>query len=106
MQALQAGGAGAPSGAPAVGPPPGPIQIGGQDSGSGAGGDGDGEQDLHEALDALHAFLQDDQDHIDKAQIAKCISIVQTILANRQKGSESALGITPAHKSMARAYQQ
>lgn len=91
----------------AGGPPPGvppSIQIGGPAPASG-GGDGDAEQDLHDALDALHAFLQDDQDHIDKAQVAKCVSIVQGLLANRQKGAESLLGIQPVHKAMARGVQ-
>jgi hypothetical protein len=113
MQALQAGGAAAPGGAgpgPGAGGPPPSITLPGPDpqdaSSSQGGGDGDGENDLHEALDALHAFLQDDQDHVDKAQIAKCIAIVQGILGSRQKGSEAAIGITASHKAMSRAYAQ
>lgn len=106
MQALQQAGAGGPGGA-AGGPPP-SIQIpGGADSDASSdasAGDGDAEQDLHDALDSLQSFLKDDSDHVDKAQVAKCVSIVQGILAARQKGSESALGVTPAHKAMSRAY--
>ncbi len=107
----------APIGGPGPGPGPGApapaasITLGGNDPDSGGegagnapGGDGDAEQDLHDALDALHSFLQDDQDHVDKSQIAKCVAIVQGILGSRQKGAESALGITPAHKAMSRSY--
>lgn len=104
MQALQQQGAGGPGGA-AGGPPP-SIQIPGDSDASGdaSASDGDAEQDLHDAIDALHSFLKDDEDHIDKATVAKCVASIQNILASRQKGSESALGVTPAHKAMSRAY--
>jgi len=103
-------GPGGPPGAGPGGPPPGAapsIQIGGPqgDAGDTGQSDGDAEQDLHDALDALHAFLQDDADHVDKAQVAKCVAIVQGLLATRQKGQESLLGISPMHKAMSRGIQ-
>lgn len=101
MSALGLGGPAAP--APT-------IQIGGGGNAGGYGGQSDGpdnpnaEQDLHDAMDALQKFMQDEQDHVDKAAVAKCIAAIQNILGARQKGAESALGITPAHKAMSRSY--
>lgn len=106
MQALQSGGAGAPGpsgpGAPS-GPPP-SIQIPG---GSGAGDgkpDGDWEEDLHAALDALRQLASDATDHGETNIIDKCIAALSGLTSKRQSGAESALGITPAHKAMSRAY--
>lgn len=105
MSALGLNLGGPPQGGPPPGAPP-SIQIPGDaPTDAPSGSDGDAEQDLHDALDALHAFLQDDQDHVDKAQVAKCVSIVQGILATRQKGQESLLGITGTHKAMSRGIQ-
>jgi hypothetical protein len=111
MQALQQGGAGGPGGpgGPAGGPPP-SIQIGGGPQDAAAPGQSDGpdnpnaEQDLHDALDALQKFMSDEEDHVDKATVAKCIAQIQSILGSRQKGAESALGVTDAHKAMSRSY--
>lgn len=106
MQALQAGGAGAPAGAPgAGGGPPQSIQVGGpsdgpQDSG---GADGDWEEDLQDALEALRKLAGDATDHGETNVIDKCIAALSGLTAKRQTGAESALGITPAHKAMARA---
>jgi hypothetical protein len=110
MQALQQGGAGGPGGpgGPGAGGPPPSIQLGGgagADSGQSDGPDNpNAEQDLHDALDALQKFMGDEEDHVDKATVAKCIAQVQSILGSRQKGAESALGVTPAHKAMSRSY--
>jgi hypothetical protein len=116
MQALQGGQGGSsggpPSGAslsgPSGGPPP-SIQIGGgpQDSDSGSGGekpDGDWEQDLHDALDALRELAADATDHTETNIIDKCIAALSGLTSKRQAGAESALGVTPAHKAMSRAY--
>ena len=104
-------GPGGPPGAGPGGPPPGAppsIQIGGPppgDAGDTGRSDGDAEQDLHDALDALHAFLQDDADHVDKSVVEKCTTLIQGILADRQKGQEGLLGITNVHKAMSRGVQ-
>lgn len=111
MQAIQAAGAGpggpgpgpggpGPSG-PGAGAPP-AIQVGPQGGPTG-GGDGDPEDDLKDALDALQKFMQDEDDHQEKAVIATCIANIQKLLGSRQAGAESALGVTPAHKAMSRA---
>lgn len=107
MQALQSGGGGGPAGAPGSGggPPP-SIQLpsgGPQDGGSTDGGDGDWEEDLHDALDALRKLANDATDHGETNIIDKCIAALSGLTAKRQSGSESALGVTPAHKAMARA---
>ena len=104
MQALQGGAGGGPAGGPG-GPPP-SIQIGG---GPGAGqSDGPDNSDveslLNEAKDALQKAEKAETDHIDMQTILKCITAIQGILASRQKGAESALGVTPAHKAMSRSY--
>ncbi len=105
IQAMQQGGG--PGGPPAGagGPPPAPIQIGGQDADAGKP-DGDWEEDLRNALDALRALAADASDHQEMNIIDKCIAALSGLTSKRQAGAESALGITPAHKSMARAYQQ
>lgn len=104
MQALQGAGGGP------GGPPPsiqigGPSAGGGSDSGASDGPDNpNAEQDLHDAIDALQKFMSDEEDHVDKATVAKCIAQIQNILGSRQKGAEQALGVSSAHKAMSRAY--
>jgi hypothetical protein len=102
MQALQQGGAGGgPAGGPG-GPAP-SIQIGG--AGPSDGPDSpDVEALLQEAKAALQKAEDAESDHIDSQTILKCITAIQGILASRQKGAESALGVTPAHKAMSRSY--
>jgi hypothetical protein len=108
MQALQSGAGaspGAPGGPAAGGPPPAPIQIGG-DAGAGAAtkSDGDWEEDLRNALDALRTLASDAQDHVEANIVDKCIAALSGLTSKRQGAAESALGVTPAHKSMSRAY--
>lgn len=89
------------------GPPPGfpaQIQIGGGPSAPTGGNDRDWEQDLQEALSALRKSAADAPDHIEASIIDKCVAAIQGLLAKRQQGAESALGTTPAHKAMSRAY--
>lgn len=95
---------------PMAGPPPGAppqIQVGGAPAGP-QGSDGPDnaavEQLLMVAKAALQKAEQAETDHIDMATIGKCIVAIQNILAARQKGAESALGVTPAHKAMSRSY--
>jgi hypothetical protein len=91
------------------------IQVGGgaTDTQNGGGApqdaapqksDGDWETDLHAALDALRELAGDAEDHIEKNAIDKCVAALSALTAKRQQGAESALGVTPAHKSMSRAY--
>lgn len=88
--------------------PPQSIQIGGGSPPADTGGksDGDWETDLHAALDALRELEADAQDHQEGSVIATCIAQLRKLTAQRQAGAESALGVTPATKSMARAYPQ
>jgi hypothetical protein len=81
------------------------IQIGGGASRwQGDGPDSpDVESLLQEAKDALQQAEAAEQDHVDSQTILKCIAAIQGILAQRQKGAESALGVTPAHKAMSRS---
>lgn len=85
------------------GPPP-SITIGGGGSApQGGKSDGDWEQDLQAALDALRELAADATDHGETNTIDKCIAALSALTAKRQAGAESALGVTPAHKAMARA---
>jgi hypothetical protein len=95
LSLLGAGGPGGPGPGPA-GPGPGPAPS--------TKGDGDWEEDLHNALAALRELAGDAQDAVERNAIDKCISALSSLQANRQRGAESALGVTPAHKSMSRAY--
>jgi hypothetical protein len=109
MQALTQGGgpAGGPGGPPGAGGPPPSIQIGGngpEGSQGDTGQDGKTTEDwLDQAKTALQKAEAGEQDHIESAQILNLIAKIQDILAKRQGGAESALGVTPAHKAMARA---
>jgi hypothetical protein len=97
-----AGMAGGQSGPPAGVPPS--IQVGATGGGGqpGAPDSPEAEKFLDDAMTALQGFLGVEQDHVDKALVEKCTTIIQQLLAGRQKGAESALGITPAHKAMSR----
>ena len=85
---------------------PSSIQIGGAAAGpdSDTKGDGDWEEDLQAALAALRELASDASDHIETNVIDKCIAALSGLTAKRQTGAESALGVTPAHKAMSRAY--
>lgn len=88
------------------------ITIGGPNAGSGPVGpndgagpsDGDWETDLQAALDALRELAGDAHDHVEANTVDTCIKALSGLLAGRQKASESALGVTPAHKAMSRQY--
>lgn len=89
------------------GPPP-SIQIGSPAGGgtpddTSTKGDGDWEQDLQSAIAALRELEGDATDHQEALVIATCIANLRKLTAQRQAGAESALGVTPAHKAMARA---
>ena len=103
MQALQGAGGPGPGPGPS-GPPPSITIPGSQDSGpQGGKSDGDWEEDLQAALDALRDLEKDATDHQEASVIATCIANLRKLTAQRQSGAESALGVTPAHKAMARA---
>jgi hypothetical protein len=57
---------------------------------------------LQVAKEALLKAEAADSDHSESAQIMKLIAAIQGLLGDRQKGSEAALGITPAMKAMSR----
>lgn len=123
-----AGGGGGPPGAGPQGAPPGPgpggpglppdpaMLLGPQGGPPGGGPPGqtgggvpgkpdnpDAESALQDAIDAIHAFLQAEEDDQDKATASKCLAQLQAIFGGRQKQDEAAQGITPAHKAMGRA---
>lgn len=56
------------------------------------------------ALPALRKLGASAPDHQEAAVIDQCVLAIQKLLASRQSGAESALGVTPAHKAMSRAY--
>lgn len=56
------------------------------------------------ALPALRKLGASAPDHQEAAIIDQCVLALQKLLASRQAGAESALGVTPAHKAMSRAY--
>ena len=101
MQALQGAGGGAGPGGPPPGVPP-SIQVGGGDQAGSDTGGGGWESDLRNALDALRTLAQDATDHQETLAVDKAITILQGLLASRQSGQESLMGITATHKAMAR----
>jgi len=105
MSALGMGGGLPPSitiGGPGGPGPGGPSPVGPND-GPGPS-DGDWEQDLQDAIAALRSLVADAHDHIEANAVDKCIAALSALTAKRQQGHESALGVTPAHKAMSRAY--
>jgi hypothetical protein len=109
---------GPPMGGPPMGPPPGggglPPELAGLLGGGGPGeappegppeeGGGGSEVDiLSEALEVLMEYLSVASDDIEKAKAMKAAGIVQELLASNQKEQETAAGIGPAQKGMAKA---
>lgn len=58
---------------------------------------------LSQALDTLMQYLQIASDDIEKAKAMKAANIVQDLLASNQKEQETAMGVGPAQKGMAKA---
>lgn len=121
MAALQgaSGGAGAPAApAPDAGAnlPPGVMDSINQDAGSlGGGAPGQPDQSsqnggrssvdsLRDAISALDEYRSLEADDIDLAEAAKIYAQLQKLLAKDQQEREAAMGVTPAHKGMAKAY--
>jgi hypothetical protein len=98
LLAAHAGG-GAP---PGPGGPPGSISVNPADHHE-AQGSTDPVDSLKAALTAIHAFVENADDEPDKQTALQCYAKLQSILATEQKEKESALGVTPAHKMMAKA---
>jgi hypothetical protein len=95
---------GGPQGAPPEGTPSGAAS--GPQSASGVMSDQQWQQLVTEvALPALRKLGASAPDHQEAAVIDQCVLAIQKLLASRQSGAESALGVQPAHKAMARAYQ-
>lgn len=83
------------------------LQGGASPAGPGAPpSDGDWEADLQKAIAALRELMGDAADNQEHAVVAQCYAQLQKLMAARQSGAESALGVTPAHRAMARAYGQ
>jgi hypothetical protein len=115
MSALapQAGGSPFPQTIQVGGPRPtnGPVPVGpgAQTPGQGAPGAPMSDQEWEQlvaqvALPALRKLGASAPDHQEAAVIDQCVLAIQKLLASRQSGAESALGVTPAHKAMSRAY--
>ena len=87
-------GGGAPPGGPEGLPPEGPPEEEG----------GGSEVDILSAiLDQTMQYLQVASDDIEKSKMMKAAAIVQDLLASNQKEMETAAGIGPAQKGMAKA---
>lgn len=100
-QQIQVGGPG-PQGGGAT--PPG-ASVADAQGGFGQMSDQEWEQILSTvALPALRKLGASAPDHQEAAVIDQCVLAIQKLLASRQSGAESALGVTPAHKAMSRAY--
>lgn len=116
MSALAPQAGGFPPSIQVGGPRPtnGPVPVGpgaqtpGPDAGAGPNApmsDQQWEQIVTEvALPALRKLGASAPDHQEAAVIDQCVLAIQKLLAARQSGAESALGVTPAHKAMSRAY--
>ena len=97
-----------PGGGPT--PPPGLMEPPmGEEAGPG-GTPPDSSQDmspedhLREAIEHAQQALVGEEDDPTSGELSKAISSLYRIFAQRQKEDEAALGVTPAHKGMARAY--
>lgn len=99
-------------GGPAAGPggPPGPS--GPPPSGEGEHGPGEGLgsgsdkqlKDIEMARDHVLSAMELEDDAIQKQAMAKIYAELQKLLAENQKERESALGVGPSQKFMAKAY--
>lgn len=58
---------------------------------------------LRDAIQNLQDYLDQEDDDVNSAEGSKVLAGLYKILANEQKNSEQALGVTPAHKAMRRA---
>jgi hypothetical protein len=86
-------GGGAPLGGPAGLPPEGPPEEGG----------GSEVDLLSSMLDTAMQYMQVASDDIEKSKMMRAAAIVQDLLASNQKEAETAAGIGPAQKGMAKA---
>lgn len=80
--------------------PPGGGYGGEQDSGGGQ----DVDSLLQRAAQYAEQAIQAEPDHLRSQAIAKALQALYNILGQTQKEDESAMGIGPQHKAMARAY--
>lgn len=80
-------GAGPPIGPPGMGGPAGPPPP-------------DPKEMLRKVVDDITLLLAAEPDDQDSGVIAKGLALFQTILANRQKNQQGALGVSPAMRAM------
>lgn len=68
--------------------------------------EGSGPKDPVEALkilvEGIKAYMEIEPDEEDKNQAAQCLAKLQALLAKNQKETESALGVSPAAKYVAK----
>jgi hypothetical protein len=65
-------------------------------------GAGDAQEALKQAIKSLHTFVDGADDEQDRQVALQCYAKLQSILANEQKEKESALGVTPQTKYLAK----
>lgn len=86
-----------PGPGPAPAPPaeePGPSQT--------SSGDGSNLDFLRMMIEAGSKYNEEEDDDINIAKVSKILAALQQILAEEQRTSESALGVTPAAKFLAK----
>jgi hypothetical protein len=65
---------------------------------------GDALDDLRHAILFLQSYMEKSQDDQDIAAVSKATTSLQTILAQDAKDQDAALGVTPLHRAMRKAY--
>jgi len=58
---------------------------------------------LRNAIESLQEYVSQEDDDINSEAASKVLAGLYKILANEQKNSEAAMGVTPAHKAMRRS---
>ena len=58
---------------------------------------------LRNAIESLQEYVSQEDDDINSEQASKVLAGLYKILAQEQKNSEQAMGLTPAHKAMRRS---
>ena len=84
------------------GPPP-SIELPGAEAAAPASSPG---ETLQSAIDAMQSYIDGEKDDIDKQVALEVQAKIQSLLAKSQKEMESAQGVTPVHRGMARMTAQ
>lgn len=59
---------------------------------------------LRSAIESLQGYIDQEDDDVNSELASKTLAGLYKILAQEQKNSEQAMGVTPAHKAMRRGY--